>query len=114
SVRRYRRLSTWRWERSWDRLVGSFTFSRRRRAYTRCRGRASANFRSAVRRSICENEVADDPPASVEHALLAVGVVFRLRQSDEIAEHEVIFGADARRRAHDVAGRPPATETGRA
>src|SRR5262249_12081497 len=49
--------------------------------------------------------------ASVEHALLAVGVVFRLRQSDEIAEHEVVVGADAGRRSHDVAGRLGEIET---
>src|SRR5262249_60896995 len=50
-------------------------------------------------------------PASVEHALLAVGVVFRLGQSDGIAEHEVIVGADAGRRAHEVAGPPSTTGT---
>src|SRR5262245_42259828 len=52
-----------------------------------------------------------DNLASVEHALLAVGVVFRFRQPDEIAEHEVIVGADAGRRPHDVAGRVREIET---
>src|SRR5262249_34552956 len=41
---------------------------------------------------------------SIEHALLAVGVVFRLAQSDELAEHEIVIGADAGGRSDDVAG----------
>src|SRR6266403_3577564 len=41
---------------------------------------------------------------SVEHALLAVRLVFRLAQSDEVAEHEIVIGADAGCRSDDVAG----------
>src|ERR1700745_1271751 len=41
---------------------------------------------------------------SIEHALLAIGVVFRLAQSDEVAEHEIVIGADAGSRSDDIAG----------
>src|SRR5262249_61036139 len=73
---------------------------------------AGARIRKiAVRRSACENKVRRNNLASVKHALLAVRVVFRLAQADEIAEHEVIVGADAGRRPHDVAGRRGEIET---
>src|SRR5262249_35865730 len=41
---------------------------------------------------------------SIEHALLAIGVIFRLAQSDELAEHEIVIGADAGGWSDDVAG----------
>src|SRR5262245_64004336 len=49
---------------------------------------------------------------SIEHALLAVRIVFSLAQSDEVAEHEIVIGADTGSRSDDVAGRFGKIETG--
>src|SRR5262249_26964438 len=69
-------------------------------------GSVTGSVRAGRLRSICESgpNCASRVKASVEHALLAIGMIFRLAQSDEVAEHEIVIGADAGSRSDDVAG----------